>query len=254
MRSGLWSERPFRATGRGSIASRVLPPDSLMSMSVSRLLALLGLAGLTLPAAGCCTMARLFCGPDDSRWISESYGSPTATLDTFQESLRRAERQVLLRCLSEECKARYGLDTVSIEIAWRQLNDAVTGIHLLGTAERGELESLGQDRVRVVLRVAGRSLRVTLGRHRSWELHWTAADGSAMEDGAYVDSLDPYLIASPEDAGTATRLAITLPPVDARLGAQDLRFAGLVVDWRVESFEVGGADQGDQSAPAPSKR
>ena len=75
-----------------------------------------------------------------------------------------------------------------------------------------------------------------------------------MEDGAYVDSLDPYLIASPEDAGTATRLAITLPPVDARLGAQDLRFAGLVVDWRVESFEVGGADQGDQSAPAPSKR
>ena len=207
---------------------------STMTTRAARILALIG---LTLPPGGCCTMARLFCGPDDSRWISESYASPEAALATFQESLRRADRRALLRCLAESYRQRHELETLSIEIAWRKLTERIPGLHLLGTAEIEEQAVLPDGRRTAVLAVAGHRLLVTLARRSSWELRWTGADGATIEDGAYVPALDPLLIASHEPEAGRTRIAITLPPIDGRVDPQTLTHAALVVEWKVEDLE-----------------
>lgn len=182
-------------------------------------------------------MARLFCGPDGSKWVSERFDTPVAALATFQESLRRADRQTLLRCLSESFKERAGgLGTLEIEIAWRRLSDEVPGIHLLGTAEVEGPRGAADDRVAYVLRVAGRALLVTLTRQTYWEVRWVegAARDDPLEDGEYA-ALEPVASLRPEPGGGA-HIVIDLE-VSGPTGLRDLTFAGIGALWKVDAID-----------------
>ncbi len=61
---------------------------------------------LALPAPGCCTLARLFCGPDDSEWVQIDYKTAPAALATFMEAIRRDDCRVIYDSLGEALKRR----------------------------------------------------------------------------------------------------------------------------------------------------
>ena len=107
---------------------------------VSRRIALLALC-LAFPAPGCCTLARLFCGPDDSEWVQISFRTPRGALATFKEAVRRDNCQVVYDSLGEDLKTRMDLGLLEACVAWEKLKDEYTGLHLLGYAEDTELTS-----------------------------------------------------------------------------------------------------------------
>ena len=209
-----------------------------LSQSIARRVGFAALIASTTGLSGCCTMARLFCGPDGSKWVSERFDTPLTALATFQESLRRADRQTLLRCLSESFKERMGgLGTLEIEIAWRRLSDQIPGIHLLGTAEVEGPRVLADGRIAYVLRVAGRALSVTLTRQTYWEVRWVegTAPDDPIEDGAY-GALEPVAEVRP-GAGGGVHIVVDLPPVSGPTGLQDLTFAGIGAQWKVDAID-----------------
>ncbi len=191
-------------------------------------------------------MARLFCGPDRSTWVSESYETPSRTLATFMESLRRADRQTLLRCLSEPLKAREGgIGTLGIEVIWDRLSKQTVGIHLLGTANVEGPTHLDEGRVAYILRVSGHALRVELLRQTYWECRWT--DASDPED-VYADGA----FASPDaqlrtDADGKIRIDVSMTPTDAPPSLGAITFAGMGSAWKVDAIEP---LEGDPTAPS----
>ena len=82
-----------------------------------RLLALALLAAPIATSSGCCTMARLFCGPDRTPWISIDFRSPEHTTRTLLEALRRDDAEVVYACLSDAYRRRLRVDQMSIQLA-----------------------------------------------------------------------------------------------------------------------------------------
>ncbi len=205
----------------------------------ARLPQILALVGVSLPLAGCCTFARLFCGPDDSLWVSEQYETPAQTLATFQEALRRADRTTLRRCLSESYRERHGLDTITIELAWSKLRDTIPGIHLLGTAAVAGPEIAVDGRRIYVLSVAGEDVRISLSRCPYWELRWGDPIGAEepLAEGEYVPALSSFGVVGEGGEPGTTAIAIRLPDVPARIGSDEIIFAGVGVLWKVDDIE-----------------
>src|SRR5262245_2446000 len=93
-----------------------------------RLALLLGL----LPQAACCSLARLFCGPDKTPWVSVSYDEPRLALATFLEALRRDDALVVYRSLSRGFCARNHLDAPTLGVVWDRLHEQIPYLHLAG--------------------------------------------------------------------------------------------------------------------------
>ncbi|MCR9245480.1 MAG: hypothetical protein NXI31_10640 [bacterium] len=141
------------------------------------LLALLALApGLTL--SGCCTMARLFCGPDKSGWVQESYETPKKTVATLLEAIKRDEPGVIYRCLSAGFRRANKLDSVSGAVGWQLLREQTPGLHLAGYAEITEPVRIADNGATFELDVEGRTLRIDLVRESFRELQYRRPDGT----------------------------------------------------------------------------
>ena len=97
----------------------------------TRQIAILALV-LALPASGCCSLARLFCGPDDSEWVQIDYRTPRAGLATFMEAVRRDDCRVIYDSLAETFKQRHSLGLFEGCLFWERLKEAQSGLHLLG--------------------------------------------------------------------------------------------------------------------------
>jgi len=93
------------------------------------------LVACLLPLPGCCSLARLFCGPDRSEWVSVRYDAPERTVATFLEAIRRDDGAEVTQCLTQDCLERLGLDSFTAQIAWQRLRDQNPGLHLVGYAE-----------------------------------------------------------------------------------------------------------------------
>lgn len=136
------------------------------------------LAALFLPLPGCCSLARLFCGPDRSTWVSERYDTPPATVATFLEAIRRDDPEVVVTCLSAGLRARHHLDALTAQLGWQQLRDQTPGLHLAGYATIPAPTSCTDDAATFVLDVEGRSLRLDLVRETFVEILWRRPNGS----------------------------------------------------------------------------
>lgn len=132
----------------------------------------------TLPLGGCCSLARLFCGPDHTPWVQIDHATPTAAVQTLVEAIRRDAPDVVYDCLASTYRERLHLDSTAMAVAWRQLKDAVPGLHLAGYATVPPPVQLGPDTAEFALQVEGRLLRVRLAREAVWELRYQRADGS----------------------------------------------------------------------------
>jgi hypothetical protein len=206
---------------------------------------------LTLPMttlSGCCSFARLFCGPDKTPWVSIDYTQPERAVRTLLEALRRDEPEVVYLSLSNDYRKRLGLDSMTAQLAWSRIRDANPGLHLAGYAEVPPAHHRGDDRAELRLDIEGRQVEVQLVRQSSLSVRYrrpeTEPDAQPeasqerhparygyYECGQPIDSFAGFVAVEPKDGDDASR--VTLAPWLFRhegldsVRLEDLEFAGI---------------------------
>jgi hypothetical protein len=152
---------------------------------------------LALP--GCCSLARFFCGPDTTPWVSVAYDTPEATLATLLEAIRRDNAREVYFCLSRAYKDAHGLNSITATVAWERLRAEIPGLHLLGYLDVPERPVVEQDQgVTYEFDLDGAPLRVHLARQTFWEIRYRTAAGLPKVVGEYLDpTLNGHLRVEP---------------------------------------------------------
>ena len=119
---------------------------------------------LLLPLHGCCSMARLFCGPDRTKWVPVDHASPEAAVRTLLEALRRDDPEMVYLSLSTAYQQRLHLDHATAQLAWARFTEANPGLHVAGYAKVPAAVRHGADRASMSLSIEGHELRVHLVR------------------------------------------------------------------------------------------
>lgn len=177
-------------------------------LRLPHLLALLPL----LPTPGCCSLARLFCGADHSDWVQVDYETPSATLRTFLEALRRENVARICESLGEGYKKSHGIDLVNAELAWAQIKQQNPYLYMAGYAQVPDAPTRQQDgRAVFDLEVQGQALHFELERQAYWLVHSLRPDGSVKEHSLGVPSLAPFLQLQEPDQDDMVRIRFTDP-------------------------------------------
>ncbi|MBM4062085.1 MAG: hypothetical protein FJ265_13455 [Planctomycetes bacterium] len=132
----------------------------------------LGAAACLSTLPGCCTLARLFCGPDKSAWVPIDYATPENALGVLLEAIRRDNPEYVYDALSEGYRKRLGIDQNLVQLAWQRVKDATPGIHLAGYAAIPAPTRPTDDTAVFDLDVEGRPVRVALVREAFFELRY----------------------------------------------------------------------------------
>ena len=161
-------------------------------------------------------MARLFCGPDKTPWISVDFRSPEAAVRTFLEALRRDEPEIVYQAMSGDLRKDLGVDSTTLELIWPKIRERVPGLHVAGYAEVPEPTRHGPSTASVTLEVGGHVLEIRLFRETIWEVRYTrpgdtpGSFGPAAAKGGRLDSLLGAATVEVLDDRDASR--ITLAP------------------------------------------
>lgn len=138
-----------------------------------RPIALAFMCAAALPLTGCCSVARAWCGPDRSPWISVEFRTPELAARTLLEALRRDEPQVVYDALADELRAQLGVDGLAIELAWPKIKQQVPYLHVAGYAEVSPaVLGPGGDTATIAVEFDGRRLQMALVRQAYWELRY----------------------------------------------------------------------------------
>ncbi|MDP6929948.1 MAG: hypothetical protein QF412_09635 [Planctomycetota bacterium] len=210
-----------------------------MSRSRRDFPAILALAA-TLPllsAGGCCTFTRLWCGPDDSRWISRSFRTPKKALSTFLEAIRRDQPKVIYDCLGEDFKRRQNLPgPMHAALGWQKIKEQTPAIHLLGTAAIKPHDPETPDRRSFTLSVSGHLIKIELLRQAFVELRYEEGPGMVVPEGVYVSSLAHHL----RTQQASTDFVIQPPPklgIPADLRVDQIHEITAGHDWKIHVIE-----------------
>jgi len=157
-----------RGAAEATVASR---GPAAHHEAMRRLAAALFLAAL--PLQGCCSVARAWCGPDETPWISVEFGTPQLATRTLLEALRRDDPQVVYDALADDLREQLGLDGLSVELAWPKIRAQYPYLHVAGYADV-PTATTGPDgsTARVVVALEGRRLELQLVRQTYWELRY----------------------------------------------------------------------------------
>lgn len=207
------------------------------------------LAVFLLHLSGCCTMARLFCGPDQSPWVQVSHATPAATLATFLEGIRRDDRDRVYDCLAQSYLRTHGLDRLVANAAWQRLHDEVPGLHLLGYATVPAAPLRQQDGgCTYAIEVEGKVLTIDLVRQSYWEVRYRAADGTEKHPGATLDfdSLNGLVAVAKaaDDPDGMPQASVAVAPLRFVLPGQDeLRLAEVDAvavgrEWKIANIAL----------------
>ncbi len=189
---------------------------------------------VALPAPGCCTLARLFCGPDDSEWVQIDRKTPRAGLKTFMEAVRRDDCRVIYDSLGEELKRRQEIALMEACAAWERLKEEQSGLHLLGTAAVTELYS-STGRAAYQLEVAGYRFRVDLVRQIKWAVFTDLEHAPEISD--WEATMSERMTWPVEDG---ENLVLILPdPVERvpLLTPENIMGIFMGPQWKVDRFE-----------------
>ena len=142
-----------------------------------------------LPAnSGCCSLSRIFCGPDQSEWVSVSYDSPEATLATLLEAVRRENPTQVYFCLSRSYLRELGGDGLAMNLVYPRMLDQFSYLHLLGYAKiPPQPSSTSPGAATYDLVVQGQKLRIDLVRQTYWVVRYRDANGSVHESSRVLD-------------------------------------------------------------------
>ena len=117
-------------------------------------------------------MARFFCGPDRTPWISIDFTTPEATVRTMLEALRRDEPEALYRCLASDYARSLGIDDWTMQLGWSKIVAANPGLHVAGYAQVPPARRLSADTAEVMVEVEGHTMHVRLRRSSQWRLRY----------------------------------------------------------------------------------
>lgn len=209
-----------------------------MRLTVTALAAL-----AALPLGGCCSMARFFCGPDRTTWVSERFDAPERTVATLLEALRRDDPEVVYLCLADTYRQQLGLDGQTVKLAWERVRDAAPGLFLAGYAEIPEPTRRDEDRATFHLLVEGHALVLELVCEPFWEVRYRRPDGSLGEAGAAVPKFGDYAASRSLDDPDRDLSELTLAPLRFEHEGVDevppsaIEHAALSRRWRVAAIE-----------------
>jgi hypothetical protein len=191
-----------------------------------------------LAAPGCCSLARLFCGPDKSEWVQIGFATPEATVKTFLEAIRRDDPSVISLCLGQDYKQRTGLDLMTINVAWEQMKAKVTGIHLAGYASVPPAQPHTGNDATIHLDIEGHPLDIDLHRSAYWEASYLDSRGVAQEPGASAPSLDQLAHVQAQGDEEST---LQVAPQPLKRSAEDvatlLHFA-IGYEWKIADLRT----------------
>ena len=210
-------------------------------------LAILG----ALPLQGCCSLARLFCGPDRSPWVSVDFQSPELAVQTFLEALRRDNATVAYACLSEGFRRRMDIDESMTRLIWPKIRAENPGLHLAGYAdvEPPTFVPGSPDRASVAINAHGTTVQVGLVRQAHWEVRYQRPGDDvppAMRNAAFgrpAPSLEALLEVRLTGEGSETSDVILAPlrvphfNID-EIPLANIDFAGVVRTWRIDSIQT----------------
>ena len=135
----------------------------------------LAAAGLfaALPLQGCCSVARAWCGPDETPWVSVEFRTPELAARTLLEALRRDDPQVVYDALADDLREQLGLDGLGVELAWPKIRAHYPYLHVAGYAKVPPATvSPDGATASVVVSLEGRRLELALVRQTYWELRY----------------------------------------------------------------------------------
>jgi hypothetical protein len=138
-----------------------------------RPLALSLLCATALPLTGCCSIARAWCGPDKSPWVSIDFRTPELATRTLLEALRRDEPQIVYDALSDDLRRQMGIDGLALQLAWAKIKEQYPYLHVAGYAEvpPARIDEQGSNAT-IVVDVEGTPLQIGLVRQTYWELRY----------------------------------------------------------------------------------
>jgi hypothetical protein len=199
-----------------------------------------------LPAGGCCSLARLFCGPDRTPWVSVDYSTPELAVRTLLEAIRRDEPEIVYLSLSGRYRQELNVDQMTMLLAWQKLREANPWLHVAGYAEVPPAHRTG-DTAEVNLDIEGTPCVVRLRRERREELRWTRADGTTAAPGRVVTSFAGAVtcVADEDDHTLVTLAPMRLPGSPANgVPIDEIISAGVVALWRIDKLSAIPLDQG----------
>ncbi len=142
------------------------------------------LAAMLSTLSGCCSLSRLFCGPDRSAWVSQRFDTPHRTAQTLFEALRRDDPEALFLCLDRSYRRRMGIDdSLTMRLAWDRFREQNPSLHVAGYTEVPEPTRLDDDRATVTVDVVGQRVDMDFERRSYWELRYRRPNGTTGEDG-----------------------------------------------------------------------
>lgn len=207
-----------------------------------------------LTTSGCCSFARLLCGPDRSEWVPIDYRTPTAATRTLLEALRRDAPQIVYRSLSRRYRRELGLDATTALLAWPRIRADVPGLHLAGYADVPQPTRLDRDHATLVLDVEGHPIRIALVRETEWRLRYqqVATHGADIdvEYGGQLDGLADAVVLAPlgdDEAGYSEdawwwRASLTPRRFEhqgtADIDLDDVDTFGVFRVWKIDDFEA----------------
>jgi hypothetical protein len=203
---------------------------------------------LSLPAGGCCSLSRLFCGPDRSPWISERFDAPEHAVATLLEAIRRDAAEVVYLCLADSYRRRLGLDAMVARLAWQKVRDQNPGLHLAGYATVPAPRHRTETAASFTLDVEGTAIEVDVVQQSYWDVRYRRPDGSLGETGAAVASWVELGRVETVAAADTDRSRLVLQPLvfeheglDA-VPIERIESACLARRWRVADLRVVRAD------------
>jgi hypothetical protein len=193
--------------------------------------------GLLLALASCCDLALLLCGPDRSRWVRIGYETPEQALATFLEAVRRDQVGIIYESLATEFKVAHGVPgQLEAEIAWRRMQDEVSGAHLLGSAEAHEVWRTA-DRCRYELRVAGQRFHLDLVRTALALVRYRTAGGEDLY-GMPIESVGDHTAIQHDGLEATAVLTVSDLVLPDGLRAADILEVCATHEWKVAELRA----------------
>lgn len=197
---------------------------------------------LLLPLSGCCSLARYFCGPDRTSWVSVDYSTPELAVKTVLEALRRADPEVLYDSLSDRYRDQLGITNLTLQVGWERFQEANPGLHVAGYATVPPPRMVGEDRAEFTLDVEGTPVDVRVVRRRKCSVVFRSDSGALLEKGDQVASFAGLATSVPE--ADKVRSRVTIGPLTVKHGNRDdlplerIESAGIETVWRIDAIAV----------------
>src|SRR5436190_6065004 len=200
---------------------------------------------LLLPLPGCCSLARFFCGPDRTEWVSVDRATPEDAVKTLLESLRRSNPQILYDSLSDRYRDQLGVTGLIVTVGWEKFCEANPGLHVAGYAQVPAPTVLTDDRAEFTLDVEGTKVDVRVVRQLRARVTYRSDNGAQLDKSDPLTRFAEVAMIAPEpglpEGKERSRLTMTLTvrhPYADEVPLSRIDAAGIETVWKIDDIHT----------------